>query len=189
MLLYRYAYMLMGLAGIIGLLLFAFSADVLALTKGRVGFFGAFASAADVQAMEWLKHNTPVDARVLNFPGTDFDNSHEGDWVPVISERDSVYYRWQPFFRGTEASLAEQDRLRAFWRDPANPDHAALLADAGIDYVIVPQIVGNPASFETAWRWNEPFAWALPMESDVADAPYLEQVFEADGAAVYQLMP
>ena len=187
--LHRYAYILFSLAGIIGLLLFAFRDDVLAFSKGRVGFFGAFASEADVQAMEWLRENTPADARVLNFPGTNFDNSHEGDWVPVISERDSVYYRWQPFFEGAEASLAEQDRLRAFWQDPANPDHARLLEEAGIDYVIVPQIVAHPDSFESSWRWNQPFAWDFPMESAVADAPYLEQVFEADGAAVYRVAP
>ncbi|MBZ0297259.1 MAG: hypothetical protein K8L99_32165 [Anaerolineae bacterium] len=183
--LHRYAYVLIAVPVAVGLLLFAARDQVLTFSKDRVGFFGAFASEADVQAMEWLKDNTELDARVLNFPGTAFDNSHEGDWVPVISERDSVYYRWQPFFEGNEESLAEQDRLRAFWENPADPANADLLAEAGIDYVIVPQIVAQPEQFETAWRWNRPFAWDLPMESDVADAPYLEQVFEADGAAVY----
>lgn len=185
--LHRYAYALIGVPIGIGLLLLVFHPQVLAFSKDRVGFFGAFASAADVQAMEWLKHNTPPDARVLNFPGTQFDNSHEGDWVPVISERNSVYYRWQPFFRGTEASIAEQNRLRAFWQDPANPAHAALLEAANISYVIVPQIVGNRESFADAWRWNRPFAWDFPMRSAAADAPYLTLVFDQDGAQVYAL--
>ncbi len=184
----RYAYVLIGVPVALGLLALVFSPQVLSLTKGRIGFYGAFASAADVQAMQWLKANTPEDARILNFPGTDFDNSHEGDWVPVISERDSVYYRWQPFFRGNEASLDEQARLRVFWEDPANPDNAALLAEADIDYVIVPQIVGNRDSFATAWRWNQPVAWNFPMQSAVSDAAYLEQVFDADGATVYQVV-
>lgn len=183
--LHQYAYILVMVPAVIGLLLFAFRDQVLAVSKDRVGFFGAFASEADVQAMEWLKNNTEPDVRVLNFPGTAFDNSHESDWVPVISERDSVYYRWQPFFEGNEASLAEQERLRAFWENPADPANADLLAEAGIDYVIVPQVVVQPEQFEYAWRWNAPFAWDFPMESDVADAPYLEQVFEMDGAAVY----
>ena len=162
---------------------------LLAASKGRVGFFGAFASRADVAAMDWLRQNTPADARVLNFPGTRFDNSHEGDWVPVISERDSVYFRWQPFFRGAESALAEQDRLRAFWENPADPAHAGLLAAARIDYVIVPQIVGRPDSFADAWRWNTPPAWDFPMRSAVSDAPYLELAFENDGAQVYAFAP
>jgi hypothetical protein len=182
----RYAYPLLG-AGIVGaLVLLLLSPQILTLSKGRVSFFGAFASHADVQAMDWLRRNTPEDSRILNFPGTNFDNSHESDWVAVISERDSIYFRWQPFFRNLESSRAEQDALRQFWRDPANPANASLLAEHGIDYIIVPQIVGNPDSFESAWRWNEPFAWAFEMRSVVADADYLEQVFEADGAAVYQ---
>jgi hypothetical protein len=181
-------YALIGVAGILALAGFTFSDQVLEWSKGRVGFFGAFASHADVRAMEWLKANTPEGARVLNFPGTNFDNSHEGDWVPVISERDSVYYRWQPFFRGNEASLAEQDALRVFWQDPADPAHADLLREHGIDYVIVPQIVGDPESMASAWRWNEPFAWAFEMQSSVDDAPYLERVYEDSGAAVYQVV-
>jgi hypothetical protein len=184
--LHRSAYALAGAGIAAALLLLALNQPLLQFSKGRVGFFGAFASHADVQAMLWLREQAPADARVLNFPGTQFDNSHESDWVPVISERDSVYYRWQPFFRNTEASRAEQDALRAFWRDPADPAQADLLRAYAIDYVIVPQIVGNPASLATAWRWNQPFAWEFEMLSAVADASYLELVFEADGAQVYR---
>jgi hypothetical protein len=53
--------------------------------------------------------------------------------------------------------------------------------------VVVPQIVGNPDSFATAWRWNQPFAWEFEMQSAVSDAGYLEPVFEQDGAQVYAL--
>jgi len=113
--LHQHSWKLLLAACLIPALILVFNRELLALSKGRLGIFGTFSSAADVQAMEWLKVNTPPDARVLNFPGSQFDNSHEADWVPVISERESVYFRWQPFFRGTEAVLAEQDRLRAFW--------------------------------------------------------------------------
>jgi hypothetical protein len=187
LLLHRAAFALLGLGIAAALLALALGPQLLNFSKGRVGFYGGFASSADVTAMTWLRDNTEPDARVLNFPGTAFDNSHEGDWVPVISERDSVYYRWQPFFANTEASLTEQDRLRQFWQDPANPANADLLAETGIDYVILPQILGDPASFETAWRWQEPVAWAFPMESTLAEAPYLDLVFEADGAQVYSV--
>ncbi|MAS37043.1 MAG: hypothetical protein CL610_23790 [Anaerolineaceae bacterium] len=184
----RYAWGLLAAGAIILLGVLVFSGPLLQFSKGRINFFGAFASHDDVQAMAWLRENTPAEARVLNFPGTNFDNSHEGDWVPVISERDSVYYRWQPFFQNTDASLAEQDALRTFWQDPADPAHADLLREHDIDYVIVPQIVGNRDSLESAWRWNTPFAWELVMQSAVADAPYLRPVFEADGAQVYEVI-
>ncbi|MCE2488866.1 MAG: hypothetical protein J4G17_02705 [Anaerolineae bacterium] len=164
-----------------------FPSQLLAFSKGRVAFHGAFASEADVAAMTWLREHTPPDARVLNFPGSEPGSSWEGDWAAVISERDSVYYRGQPFFRGDEASLEEQERLRAFWLDPADPSHEALLLDAGIDYVLLPQIVAAPESFARAWRWHEPDAWKLPMVSAVAAAAYLERVFEQDGAQVYAL--
>ena len=164
-----------------------FPAQLLAFSKGRIGVHGVFASEADVAAMTWLRENTPPDARVLNFPGSEAGSSWEGDWAAVISERDSVYYRAQPFFRGDEASQAEQERLRAFWLDPADPAQEAALIEAGIDYVLVPQIVAAPESFAQAWRWHEPDAWKLPMASAVAEAAYLEPVFEQDGAQVYAL--
>ena len=169
---------------VLTLLVLAFNQQLLAFSKGRVGFFGALASTADVQAMEWLRQNTPKDARVLNYPGTLKDNSNESDWVPVIAERDSVYYRWQPFFRNNEASLEEQDRLRAFWEDPANPQNADLLRTAGIDYVIIPQIIANPASIEHMFRWRAPTS-QIQMQSALADSPYLKLVFDDDGAQVY----
>lgn len=184
-LLHRGAYALMGVLIAAALGVLVFNRQLLDLSKGRVGFYGAFSSEADVRAMDWLRENTPPDARVLNFPGTLKDNSHESDWVPVIAERDSVYYRWQPFFRGNEASLAEQERLRAFWHDPADPANAELLADADIDYVIVPQLVTDPASIQTMFRWGEPFADDIEMRSRVADAPYLRRVFADSGAEVY----
>jgi hypothetical protein len=169
---------------VLALLALAFNQQLLAFSKGRVGFFGAFASTADVQAMEWLRQNTPKDARVLNYPGTLRDNSNESDWVPVIAERDSVYYRWQPFFRNNEVSLEEQDRLRAFWEDPANPQNADLLRTAGIDYVIIPQIIANPDSIEHMFRWRAPSS-QIKMQSELADAPYLKLVFNDEGAQVY----
>ena len=180
---YRYAPAIFGVLLVLALLAFVFNRQLLEFSKGRVAFYGAFSSEADVEAMIWLKENTPPDARVLNHPGP-----HEGDWVPVISERDSVYYRQQPFFRGNEASLAEQERMRQFWEDPANPDNAELLAQAGIDYVIVPQIVTDPESINEMFRWRAPFTEAIEMRSSVSDAPYLELLFDADGAQVYQLI-
>lgn len=152
--------------------------QVLEASKGRISFYGAFSSADDVKAMQWLKENTPEDARILNYSA-----AHEADWAPIISERDTVYYRPQPFFTGDEASLAEQDRLRAFWQDPANPDNRALLAAAGVDFVLVPQIVSNPEAIQTMFRWRGPFL--EESASSVADVPWLRLVFDSNGAQVY----
>ena len=116
---------------------------------------------------------------MLNYPAP-----HEGDWVPVISERDSVYFRPQPFFRGTEAVEAEQAALLAFWRNPADPANADLLRQHNIRYVIVPQLIANPASIETMVRWRVPLE-TVEAQSQVSAAPYLEQVFEQNGASVW----
>ncbi len=185
----RWSYALLVAVAVVLIAVFVLSPQLLAFSKGRVGFFGAFASSADVRAMVWIKENTPADARVLNFPGTQKDNSHESDWVPVIAERDTVYYRWQPFFRGNEASLAEQDRLRAFWEDPANTANEALLQEANIHYIIVPQLVTDPASIDSMFRWRAPFTELVQMKSSVSAASYLQLVYESDGAQVYELKP
>lgn len=152
------------------------------LSKGRIGFFGAFASHADVQAMTWLRDNTPPETRILNFPGP-----QEGDWAPIISERDTIFFRMQPFFRHSEQAEAEQAALYGFWQDPADPAWAARLREAGVSYVLVPQVVGNPAAFERMWRWREPFAWELPARSTVAEAPYLALAADFDGAQVWRV--
>lgn len=158
--------------------------DLLAFSKGRVGFFGAFSSHADVAAMEWLRENAPADALILNHPGP-----HEGDWVPVISERESVYFRPQPFFRNTEASDALQETMRAFWEDPANDGNAELLRSAGVDYVIVPQIVAGPNRLDEMFRWRPLMEGVLsPDVSQFADLSYLAQVFEQDGARVFAVI-
>jgi hypothetical protein len=167
---------------IVGGLLFD---SILDTSKDYADFYGAFSSQADVDAMEWLRDHTPANARILNHPGP-----HEGDWVPVIAERDSVYFRLQPFFQNDDAAQAEQAAFRAFWRDPANPDHAELLSAAGVNYVIVPQIFGDPDSFADMLRWREPLAEAASylQSSRVEDAPYLILIYEKDGAQVYRLV-
>lgn len=159
---------------------------LVAASRDYVDFYGAFSSKADVDAMLWLHDYAPPNARILNHPGP-----HEGDWVPVIAERDTIYFRPQPFFRHTVEAEAEQDAFRAFWLDPANPTHAGDLLAAGVLYVIVPQVFGDPASFEDMVRWRKPLPEAASylQVSSVADAPYLQLVYEQDGARVYEVLP
>ncbi len=183
----RLAWSILTVGAVSVLLVGIFNRELLALSKGRITFFGAFASHADVQAMVWLREHTPPNALILNFPGP-----QEGDWVPVIAERESIYYRPQPFFdRGDTDPLAdtpEQVALRAFWHDPANTSNAQLLQRYGIDYVIVPQVVGNPATFADMVRWRAPFTKLIEAQSAITDAACLEEVFNRDGATVYAVM-
>jgi hypothetical protein len=149
-----------------------------------IHFYGAFSSAADVKAMLWLRDHTPPDARILNHPGP-----HEGDWAPIITERDTIYFRPQPFFQGTEQSQAEQDAFRAFWRDPANPDNLQLFREQKVSYVLVPQVFGNPASFRDMLRWRRPLPEAASyLNTAVSAAPYLRLVYDQDGAQVYEVI-
>ena len=159
--------------------------DLLRASKNTsLGIYGAFSSEADVAAMLWLRDHTPPDARVLNHPGP-----YEADWAPVVSERDTVYFRPQPFFRHTEAVKAEQEALRAFWRTPQTRAHWERLLNAGIDYVLVPQVFGKPDTLAEMLRWRPPLPEAASYAAEeVANAPYLRLVYEQDGAQVYEVV-
>jgi len=176
---------LMALVAVAVMALIAFVQPVLEFSKTTpFMMYGAFSSAADVRAMTWLKDNTPKDSLILNHPGP-----HEGDWVPLIAARDSVFFRPQPFFRHTEQAEAEQAAFRAFWRTPADPRHEALLRQYGVDYVIQPQVFANPAAITGMWRWRPPIPEAASYAVIPPDLPYLELVFEDSGARVYRVKP
>jgi hypothetical protein len=145
-----------------------------------VQIFGAFASRADVEAMQWLQKNTPTNALILNYPG-----EQEGHWAPIVAQRNTVYFRPQPFFRGTAQSDAMQQALLTFWKNPADPGNQLLLARYKIGYVLVPQIISRPESIKTMFRWRLPLPEALAYKS-VQNVSYLKLVFDADGAQVYQ---
>ncbi len=145
--------------------------------------FGAFSSEADVRAMEWLRQNAPTDALILNHPGP-----QEGDWAPVITQRNTVYFRPQPFFINTSQSEQMQSDLLAFWRDPNNPANILLLKHYGIDYVLVPQIVAAPDSLKLIgadiFRWRPPSPDAI-LNVHLESVPYLALVYDDAGAQVY----
>lgn len=165
----------------------AFFDPLLDASREVVSFYGAFSSRADVAAMEWLRDHTPPDARVLNHPGP-----HEGDWAPIISERDTVYFRPQPFFRGAGQAENEQDAFRPLWRAPdaAPQDFAALLADYGVDYVLLPQVFGAPDRLDEMLRWRPPLPEAASyLTSPLSEASYLRLVYDENGARVYQVLP
>lgn len=169
---------------------------LLSASRSIAPFHGAFATANDLEAMRWIRASASADARVLNYPG-DYEarRDWEAHWAPVVTERDCVYFRMQPFFLsahpgggGLARAFAEQRDLLAFWRDPARPAHAARLSAAGIGYVLVPESIGDPATLDRAWRWQPP-ALLEPTRPRLEDAAYLELVFEQGAARVYRVNP
>jgi hypothetical protein len=175
---------------------------LLEASRGWVSLYGVFATHADLQAMRWIRDHTPRGARVLNYPG-DYENRRdwEAHWAPVVTERDCVYFRMQPFFvdaktglalagrgaaPGLAAALAEQQELLAFWRDPADPAQASRLEAAGIDLVLVPESIGDPSSGVGSWRWQPP-ARLEGVRSTPGDAAYLRLVYRDGGAQVYEV--
>lgn len=141
---------------------------------------GAVASHADVEAYRWLGANSPTSAKVLNYPGR-----YEGQWVPVIAERESVYIRDQLFYIDANALREWQQDMSGAFLDPASEGAYELMHEHGIDYVVVPQWLNRPDLLSTQLRWREPER--LPQQSDFSDAEYLGLAADFDGAQVWQV--
>ncbi len=178
---------LVGLAvlALIGLLL---NSQILAFSKGRVGFFGAFASADDVTAMEWLRKNTPpmpayliipVHSRTIRMRAIGFRLSPSV--IVFITDGSPFSVIHSPAWTNRNA-CAPSGEIRQTRR------MLALLQSSGIDYVIVPQIVTNPASIETMFRWRPQSEDRVEMDSALTDAPFLHLVFDSHGAQVYEFV-
>ncbi len=173
---------IINVIALLAVLIIGFKGQAVALSRSTpLATFGAFSSAADVQAMQWLAQNAPPDALILNHPGP-----QEGDWAPIITQRDTVYFRPQPFFRGTELAEARQTALLTFWKNPMTPTNADLLAHYHISYILLPQIIARPDTFPSMFRWRPPSLDAL-LNVSLDDVPYLTLAFDAEGARVYQV--
>lgn len=163
-------YLLAGFAATSVILMILAHAVLLKLAQGLSTDVGALATWGDVQAMLWLRDNTPADARLLNYP-------LEGDWAPAIAERYSVFYA------GMDITTDKTAALLNFWNDPAAESSREVLEAAKIDYVLVPQSLSQP---DLSLRW-QPIEVAKAA-SQLEAAAYLQLVFEQDGAQVYRVM-
>jgi hypothetical protein len=176
----------LALAGLI-LLVGGIAANrpLLRWSKSWLAIFGGFASEADVAALRWLDENSPEDSLLMNYPVY-----VEGHWAPVISERNSVSFRDQHFFSQRPAILEMQiereNPVTEIYHDLASPEAEAWLREQGADYVFVPQVIGDPASWAGLQRWKPPRT--QPFESRPEDAAYLELVYERDGAQIYRVV-
>lgn len=160
-----------------------FKGQFVAISKQTpIHIFGAFSSVDDVQAMEWLRQNGDKGALVLNHPGP-----QEGDWAPVITQHNTVYFRPQPFFTNTAQAEQMQHDLLRFWQNPQAPGNAALLRRYGVRYVLLPQIVAQPNSTGPMFRWRPPSPEAI-LGVSLAGIPYLRQVYDLNGAQVYEVI-
>jgi hypothetical protein len=164
---------------LVGIAAALFATPIIQFTKGRVAIVGAFSSDADLDAMTWIKNNTPDESFVLNYPGI------EGDWAPVVTERKTVQFREQLFYINAQAAWTLQEDLKTAYLNPASAEAEQRIRDAGIDYILVPQIIGRPDTFASAMRWRLPFV--EPMQSSFADAAYLELVQDFSGAQIYRV--
>jgi hypothetical protein len=175
---------------------------LLAVSKRSLSIYGAFSSAADLRAMHWIRDNTPRQARILNYPG-DYEHLRdwESHWAPVLTERDCVYFRGAPFFisrrevwpdaggdRNLQDAEQRQIALLAFWRNPADQSNIKLLEAWGINYVLVPEWLGDPASLDKAWRWTGP-ARLRDARSAIEQAQYLPVVYREGGSMVLEVPP
>ena len=152
-------------------------------TKTTRDLIGSISSSADVEAMLWLRDHAPDNARILNHPGP-----VEGDWAPVVSERDTIYFRPQFFFQNTYRMDAERDAFQAFWSDPTNPENENIFCEMGVSYVLVPQDFGDLSRLERLIRWMGPLPTAAVYPSiPLENIPYLHLVYEQDGAQVYEV--
>ncbi|PWT93980.1 MAG: hypothetical protein C5B54_00860 [Acidobacteria bacterium] len=161
------------------------SSHLLSFSKRHLAIYGAFATANDIQAMCWLRDHTEVNVRILNYPG-DYEHLRdwEAHWAPVITERDCVYFRRQPFYN--ISNYPEQESFLAFWRNPADIANAELLKQSRISYVLLPESVGDPSSLERSWRWQPP-AMLEHVQSMPKDASYLKLAYQSGGAQVYEV--
>lgn len=141
---------------------------------------GAIVSEADISAYYWLRSNTPRDARLLNYPGR-----YEGQWVPVVTERYSVFFRDQLFYIGAEAIRKKQATMVEAYLDPNSELAYDVLRRNSIAYVVVPQALSRSEIPSAQLRWKP--AALLEQRSHFKDAPYLKLVADFDGAQVWQV--
>jgi hypothetical protein len=176
---------------LIGSIFFA-NKIILCSKKLPLPLYGEFSSYDDVNAMLWIKENTPEDALIFNYarahpeyPATSYSR-FEGDWVPTITERKTVFFRNQPFFFNKEDSIEYQQSMFYAYYDPVNETSNLLIYKANIDYVIVPQMFENPNEFSKMYRWR--YYKTFEQLSSFDDADYLKLVYDSNGAKVYKVI-
>ena len=124
----------------------------------------------DYAAMQWLMENAP-DATVLNHP-------HD-KWLMATTGMNTVFAVMPPRVRIIASRTGETAR-REFWQSPTLD---VLVDGFGIDYIYLPQWAARPPASPEYIRML-----LLGGESQLANLPYLEVVFEQNGATIYRVL-
>ncbi|MCL4832181.1 MAG: hypothetical protein KJZ86_07055 [Caldilineaceae bacterium] len=160
-----------------GVLVLGFVASHVRLTEVETNRF--FVTPADVRAMEWIRDNTPADARFAI-------NTHF--WLPTLPHGSDAGY-WIPYFTGRKTntgSMLSSLGAKAYRQEVAalsqlaqslvqDPAAAEELARTGVSYVYV-GCMENPFS--------------LPLRGEVlATYPHLKLAHQDECAWVFQIRP
>ena len=127
---------------------------------------------ADMAAMQWLAENTPVDTLILNHPSD--------VWIVPTSGRRAIYVAIPDGHFAANEPCSDCQLFEEYWREPER-DIRFIDTDT-IHYLIVPQWTHNPSP--------SPESVGLALyggESELRHLPFLELVFEQDGAVVYRV--
>jgi len=136
----------------------------------------AYATAADVTALEWIAAETPRDARFLvsahpAFGDTVYVGDDGGWWIPVIAGRATTL---PPVTYGLERSIEPG------WRPAVNALNESWLADLD-----APETRAALEAEGVGWAYVGPRARGLTVE-DLVASPHWDEVYGRDGAHVFR---
>jgi hypothetical protein len=130
---------------------------------------------ADFAAMDWITDNVQINQRILSHPSL--------RWMMPITGRDGIYFENRDFFILSDNYQDELRVLQNYWKDPIADE--SILEKLEVDYVYLPDWVSN---IEQDASRLYPYADIDSNEQVIYRAPYLELVFEQDGARVYRVI-
>lgn len=133
------------------------------------------------EAMQWVRANTPADARVLVISGDDWTVDRTSEWFPTLTGRTSVAtvqgYEWVGGAFQQRQTNARALRKCAI-RDIACLDAWAAASGVTYDYVFITKM---PPREESAFAQND---CCLALRADVRRDLRFTTVYEGDGAAI-----
>lgn len=169
------------LATLLCIIIVLFSPAAISISKKiPIKIFGTFSTEDDVNAMLWIKSNTPKDAIILNYP-----LKYEGHWVPVISERHTIANRVQPFFINFSDQLSVQQEFSNALERKNFSRMNDLILENNVSFIILPQLSTNVSAYDYAQRWSRPKL--INMTDFLDSSGIFNKVYDYNGAVVYEV--
>ena len=142
----------------------------------------------DMQAMEWIRQNTPEDSLFLVegffYQGYSATGSDAGWWIPILADRRNnmppqyallVEVPTEPGYSQAVVDLVVQLGTVS----PSTPEGIQLLCDWGFTHAYIGQRQGEVGDG----------ADLLFSEQDLTDSPAFSQVYKQDRVSVYSMNP